>query len=153
VTLKNSPRILQVLFGVGFGGGDAVKRFVEEGDDALLFGEWGDGNLNLKQIRFNQAWDRCPAVVQTEIVGEAVVMEKFRVKPSFGRETKRGINVPEFTFCKYGCVDSSFTANDCCACVAKKFFGIAHYFSGAAENRILTIRGFNTVLVFPVFDF
>src|ERR1017187_9649548 len=39
VAFKHSPGVLEVLFGVGFGGGDAVKRFVEDADDALLFGE------------------------------------------------------------------------------------------------------------------
>ena len=33
---------MEVLFGVGFGGGDAVKRFVEDADDSLLFGERGN---------------------------------------------------------------------------------------------------------------
>lgn len=37
VTLEDGPRILEVLFGVRLGRGDAVKRFVENGDDALLF--------------------------------------------------------------------------------------------------------------------
>ena len=41
VAFKQGAGVLEVLFGVGFGGGDAVKRFVEDGDDALLFGEWG----------------------------------------------------------------------------------------------------------------
>ena len=29
--------VLEVFFGVGFGGGDVGKGFVEEGDDAALF--------------------------------------------------------------------------------------------------------------------
>jgi hypothetical protein len=35
---------LKVPLGVGFGGGEARKRFVEQGDDSLLLGEWGHGN-------------------------------------------------------------------------------------------------------------
>ena len=41
VAFKQGAGVLEVLFGVGFGGGDAVKRFVEDADDPLLFGERG----------------------------------------------------------------------------------------------------------------
>lgn len=41
MTLKDRPGVLEVPFGVGFGGGEARKCFVEQGDDSLLFGEWG----------------------------------------------------------------------------------------------------------------
>jgi len=44
MTLKDRPGVLDVPFGVGFGGGETRKRFVEQGDDSLLFGEWGDWN-------------------------------------------------------------------------------------------------------------
>ena len=39
VAFKERAGVLEVLFGVGFGGGDALKRFVEDADDPLLFGE------------------------------------------------------------------------------------------------------------------
>ena len=39
VAFKQGAGVLEVLFGVGFGGGDAVEGFVEDGDDAVLFGE------------------------------------------------------------------------------------------------------------------
>ena len=39
MAFKQSTGVLEVLFGVGFGDGDAVKRFVEDANDALLFGE------------------------------------------------------------------------------------------------------------------
>jgi hypothetical protein len=42
MTLKDRTGVLQVPFGIGFGGGEARKRFVEQGDDSLLFGEWGE---------------------------------------------------------------------------------------------------------------
>ena len=45
MTFKQSPSVLEVLFGVGFGGGEAVKRFVEDANDPLLFGEWWDWKL------------------------------------------------------------------------------------------------------------
>ena len=45
VAFEEGAGVLEVLFGVGFGGGDALKRFVEDADDPLLFGERRDGNL------------------------------------------------------------------------------------------------------------
>ena len=36
--------------GGGLGGGEARKRFVEQGDDSLLFGEWGNGNFYLNEV-------------------------------------------------------------------------------------------------------
>ena len=39
VGFEEGAGVLEVFFGVGFGGGDAVKRFVEDTDDALLFGK------------------------------------------------------------------------------------------------------------------
>ena len=42
VAFKEGAGVLEVLFGVGFGGGDALKRFVEDADDPPLFGERGD---------------------------------------------------------------------------------------------------------------
>ena len=37
LTLEKGFGVLEVLFGVVFGGGDVGKGFVEEGDDAALF--------------------------------------------------------------------------------------------------------------------
>ncbi len=50
MAFKQGPRILQILFGVGFGGGDALKRFVKDADDAVLFGKRGDRNLGISQL-------------------------------------------------------------------------------------------------------
>ena len=43
------PRILQALLHICLGSGDAVKGIVEEGDDALLLGAWGDWKQLLPQ--------------------------------------------------------------------------------------------------------
>jgi hypothetical protein len=40
VAFEEGTGVLEVLFGVGFGGGDALKRFVENADDPQLFGKW-----------------------------------------------------------------------------------------------------------------
>ena len=47
MTIEQRAGVLEVLFGVGFGGGEARKRFVEQADDPLLFGERGDGNFRV----------------------------------------------------------------------------------------------------------
>ena len=46
VAFEEGAGVLEVLFGVGFGGGDALKRFVEDADDPLLFGKRGKANWN-----------------------------------------------------------------------------------------------------------
>ena len=45
VALEDGAGIMEVLFGVGFGGGDALKRLVQNADNPPLFGERGHGNL------------------------------------------------------------------------------------------------------------
>ena len=37
---------LEVLFGVGFGGGDTLERLVQDADNPPLFGEQGYGNCD-----------------------------------------------------------------------------------------------------------
>jgi hypothetical protein len=46
VAFEEGAGIFEVLFGVGFGSDDTLKRFIEEADDPLLFGERGIRNLN-----------------------------------------------------------------------------------------------------------
>ena len=41
VAFEEGAGVLEVLFGVGFGGGEALKRFVQQSDDPLLFGQRG----------------------------------------------------------------------------------------------------------------
>ena len=43
MAFEEGAGVLEVLFGVGFGGGDALKRFVENADDPLLFGKRWNG--------------------------------------------------------------------------------------------------------------
>ncbi len=45
---KEIAGVLEVLFGIGFGGGDVGKGFVEEGDDAALFLFVSNWNLEIK---------------------------------------------------------------------------------------------------------
>ena len=49
MVFEEGAGVLEVLFGVGFGGGDTLKRFVEEGDDAPLFGERGEWDYKLRK--------------------------------------------------------------------------------------------------------
>jgi hypothetical protein len=57
--LKDRAGVLEVLFGVGFGCGEARKRFVEQGDDSLLLGERRDWNRNQPKVRPTNAIARC----------------------------------------------------------------------------------------------
>ena len=43
MAFEDGAGVLEVLFGVGFGGGDALKRFVEDADNPLLLAQRGSG--------------------------------------------------------------------------------------------------------------
>lgn len=53
VAFEEGAGVLEVLFGVGFGGGEALKRFVQQADDPLLFGQRGTGN-SISRICFDE---------------------------------------------------------------------------------------------------
>ena len=81
VAFEEGAGVLEVLFGVGFGGGDAVKRFVEDADDALLFGNrrnwyW----IIFDKLLGNSLLTDCPAhsgrAFTSEIGTGKVVVEK-----------------------------------------------------------------------------
>ena len=59
VAFEEGAGVLEVLFGVGFGGGDALKRFVEDADDPLLFGERGDDDWERREILDRDTIYRC----------------------------------------------------------------------------------------------
>ena len=78
VAIEEGAGVLEVLFGVGFGGGEALKRFVQQADDPLLFGQRGDGNGNLTQtalveLRNGQPRNELGKVGMVEVVGEPVI--------------------------------------------------------------------------------
>ena len=41
---------MDILFGVSFGGGDALKRSVKDADDPLLFGQRGERELDAENL-------------------------------------------------------------------------------------------------------
>src|ERR1039457_6199754 len=55
VAFKQGAGVLEVLFGVGFGGGDAVKRFVQNANDSLLFGERRESEIKCTNLVSHQA--------------------------------------------------------------------------------------------------
>jgi len=50
VAFEEGSGVLEVGFGVGFGGGEARKCFVQDGDDAPLLGEGGKWNQELLEF-------------------------------------------------------------------------------------------------------
>ena len=48
IAFKQLTGVGEVLLGIGDRRRDPCKRFIENGDNALLFGEGGEGNLNLE---------------------------------------------------------------------------------------------------------
>ena len=57
MAFKQGAGVLEVLFGVGFGGGDAVEGFVEDGDDAVLFGERGITESAVKLLQSSSVFN------------------------------------------------------------------------------------------------
>lgn len=48
MTPKERAGVLEVLLGVGLGGGEARKRFVEQGNDSLCSGSGGSAIARLR---------------------------------------------------------------------------------------------------------
>ena len=59
MTLKDRTGVLEVPFSVGLGGGEARKRFVEQGDNSLLFGEWRNWNRYQPKVGAADSIARC----------------------------------------------------------------------------------------------
>ena len=47
MAFEEGAGVQEIQFGVGFGGGEGLEGFVEQGDDALLLRKWWDGDLSL----------------------------------------------------------------------------------------------------------
>jgi hypothetical protein len=78
MTFKKITGFLEVLFGVGFGGGDAGKSFVEDADDSPLFGERRerDGNLpkaSLIELRDREAGHKPRKVRMAKKIDEPII--------------------------------------------------------------------------------
>ena len=57
MAFKEGTGVLEVLCGVGFGGGDAVKCCVEDADDALLFGDWRNRDRDILELAARQLFE------------------------------------------------------------------------------------------------
>jgi len=58
VAFEEGAGVLEVLFGVGFRGGETLKRFVQQPDDPLLLGQRGDGNGYFLELAARQLFER-----------------------------------------------------------------------------------------------
>lgn len=58
MAFEQGAGVVEVLFGIGYGGGDALKGFVEDADDPVLFGERRDGQLKVGQHPDFDVWHR-----------------------------------------------------------------------------------------------
>jgi hypothetical protein len=59
VAFEEGAGVLEVLFGVGFGSGNDLERFVEQADDTLLFVERRDENRKFLKTCRREVWLRC----------------------------------------------------------------------------------------------
>jgi len=74
VTLKDSAGVLKVLFGVGFGSRDGLKRFVEDADDPVLFGNWRASYYKTLNVAFRN--ERLPRAALWKLYESEKVIEK-----------------------------------------------------------------------------
>jgi len=58
IAFKQLTRIGEVLLGIGDRRRDPLERFVENGDDALLFGDWGKRDRNIPHFCLIKLRDR-----------------------------------------------------------------------------------------------
>lgn len=70
VAFKQGASVLEVLFGVGSGGGDAVEGFVEDGDDALLLGKRRECNSLPSNIAVGNCGITCPLLKHFNLPAE-----------------------------------------------------------------------------------
>jgi hypothetical protein len=56
VAFEEGAGVLEVGFGVGFGGGETRKRFVQDADDALLLGEGWEREIKSKHLVHLRPW-------------------------------------------------------------------------------------------------
>jgi hypothetical protein len=62
MALEQGAGVLEVLLGVGLGSGDAVEGCVEDGDDAVLFGERWISDGKALNVTFRDKWLSGPRV-------------------------------------------------------------------------------------------
>ena len=80
VAVEEGAGVDEVLFGVGFGGGKALKRCVEDADDPLLLGEGGERNGKVFKMAASKRLDRSTYGDARKII--RAVMEKVIKKPN-----------------------------------------------------------------------
>lgn len=114
MAFEEGAGVLQVLFGLGFGGGEARKRFVEHADDTLLFGEWGEWDFEPGQRFTGEVLDTCTIemILQSAIeIFRKEVIEKPAISPRFVKSDamKSFLKVDWFVFFPDSCA-SGITA-------------------------------------------
>ncbi len=67
MTLKERTGVLEIPLGGDFGGGEARKRFVEQGGDSLLLGKRWDRNKLIMNVVPVQSWHPSPTSEATQI--------------------------------------------------------------------------------------
>jgi len=77
--LEEGAGVLEVLFGVGFGGGETRKRFVEDTDDAVLLGEGGERDRDFLELTARQLFEGCASAerVQQLYNTAQIIIQKF----------------------------------------------------------------------------
>lgn len=70
VAFEESAGVVEILFGVGFGAGEALKRFVEDADDPLLFDEGRKRKLNLFEFGLADSLCCCSGCSRKHVISD-----------------------------------------------------------------------------------
>jgi hypothetical protein len=111
VAFKQGAGVLEVLFGVGFRGGDAVEGFVEDGDDAMLFKERGDAHEFIVNKVPVERWNADTAGESLKVEVLQQVKNKPRIVPVEILYVQNRVERPEIVFDEKDIADASTAAS------------------------------------------
>ncbi len=108
VTFEQGAGVLQVLFAVGFGGGNALKRFVEDAYNPLLLcsGIWNLNQLIMNKVSI-QSWHTSPCCKSLQIKISKQVKNKTRIVSVKILHIENCVQRPEIFFHKEDIPDAS----------------------------------------------
>src|ERR1700722_12844600 len=75
MAFKYGAGVFEVLFGVGLSSGDALKCFVEDTDDPLLFGERGYGDCKFGETLSGKVGLSCAIFEQFDHLSAQIALE------------------------------------------------------------------------------
>jgi len=107
IAFKQITSVLEVLLCVGFGSGDTVECFVEDAQDALLFGEWWEGiSIPLRTLTDATFWIAAPQTAPSSCPESRCYPSRISRIPAklrwLGKFSNAWLMIPAECFWNYG---------------------------------------------------